>query len=531
MKHHLGIDISKDIREVFMKGNTSDVVEKFDELMQYCANDVLVTHQLFQVLFPKYLSHCPHPVSFAGMLEMGKSFLTLTSEWDDFVESSENLFVSDTTEIEEKLCEIADEYLQLIESEKWKDDPWLQVLDWSLVSTKSKILPGKPKWYRELWDSKAQKIKIRTGKRITPYLLKLEWKGFPLVWNAKYGWTFRVPVTADFKSENPPLIFPDNPDEKGYDPRFVSDNGNFLYYPIPHKDGENHNCGNPLSKPYMKAFEQGILTSSYPAAKKILEKSSRCSYWGSTRKRVKDQLVITLDSNTVPEHYMAPIKDENGNPISVILPLVKVMGTVTRRAVESTWLTAANAKSKIIGSELKSQVRAPDGYVIVGADVDSEELWISSLLGDAQFGIHGSTPMGFMTLQGSKEARTDLHTRTGDIVGISRDVAKIFNYSRIYGAGQNHATQLLMQNSLGIDRQHAKQMASKLFKETKGVRIHGGSQPYWSGGSESFMFNSLENIAIANISKTPCLECIIPESLLTENCGNEVRSHYILCRI
>ena len=35
-------------------------------------------------------------------------------------------------------------------------------------------------------------------------------------------------------------------------------------------------------------------------------------------------------------------------------------------------------------------VRAPPGYHIVGADVDSQELWIAAVLGDMQFaGIHG----------------------------------------------------------------------------------------------------------------------------------------------
>ena len=43
-----------------------------------------------------------------------------------------------------------------------------------------------------------------------------------------------------------------------------------------------------------------------------------------------------------------------------------------------------------IGSELKSMIQSPPGYHFVGADVDSQELWIASLLGDAHFaGIHG----------------------------------------------------------------------------------------------------------------------------------------------
>ena len=35
-------------------------------------------------------------------------------------------------------------------------------------------------------------------------------------------------------------------------------------------------------------------------------------------------------------------------------------------------------------------VQAPSGYYFVGADVDSQELWIASILADAQYaGIHG----------------------------------------------------------------------------------------------------------------------------------------------
>lgn len=78
------------------------------------------------------------------------------------------------------------------------------------------------------------------------------------------------------------------------------------------------------------------------------------------------------------------------NHQGVILPQLVVAGTVTRRAVEPTWLTASNAKEKRVGSELKAMVRAPEGYHFVGADVDSQELWIASVLGDTYFaGMHG----------------------------------------------------------------------------------------------------------------------------------------------
>ena len=48
---------------------------------------------------------------------------------------------------------------------------------------------------------------------------------------------------------------------------------------------------------------------------------------------------------------------------------------------------------------------------MVGADVDSQELWLASILGDASAG-HGSTPLGWMCLQGHEANGTDLHSKT-----------------------------------------------------------------------------------------------------------------------
>ena len=144
------------------------------------------------------------------------------------------------------------------------------------------------------------------------------------------------------------------------------------------------------------------------------------------------------------------------------------MGTVTRRAVEKTWLTASNAKEKLVGSELKAMIKAPEGWCFVGADVDSQELWIGSLLGDAQFGWSGSTALGWMTLQGTKSDGTDLHSRTANILGMTRDNAKIFNYGRIYGAGVKYAAQLLLKFNPKLGAAEAAAKASELYHATKG---------------------------------------------------------------
>ena len=71
-------------------------------------------------------------------------------------------------------------------------------------------------------------------------------------------------------------------------------------------------------------------------------------------------------------------------------------------------------------------VQAPAGYCLVGADVDSQELWIASALGDANLTkIHGSTAVSWMNLQGKKSDGTDMHSKTASMINISRDQAKV----------------------------------------------------------------------------------------------------------
>lgn len=214
---------------------------------------------------------------------------------------------------------------------------------------------------------------------------------------------------------------------------------------------------------------------------------------------------------------------------ALILPTVQPMGTVTRRAVEKTWLTASNAKDKLVGSELKAMVKAPEGWCFVGADVDSQELWIGSLLGDAQFGWSGSTALGWMNLQGSKSDGTDLHSRTASILGMTRDNAKIFNYGRIYGAGVKYAAQLLLKFNPNLSATEAAARASDLYHATKGRRIANRRDAFvsYAGGTESFMFNQMEAIARAPISKTPVLSAEISDGLISEH----VDDNFITSRV
>jgi DNA polymerase gamma 1 len=510
---YLNKSIDKTERDFFAT-DTMDMFQDerlFQDLMRYCATDVQTTYELFQKIFPKFQSKCPHPVSFAGMLHMCKGYLPTTEKWKHYIKHSEELCQRHQEEIENSLVRICDQVLQ---KGPLPEDDWLKNLDWDIKPskmTKEKIvkgvviparlyknanseLVGKPNWYRDLWDSKLKRIRLSLSKNIVPYLLRLEWNGYPLVYYQDYGWLYHTPLEAEVKNAKPLEL-------EGME-------RNRKYFRIPHPEGEGKNCGNPLSKSYLKAFEKGILTSSIPEAKNLLDLHAKCTYWISARERIMSQMVV----------WDPKVTRKNG--MGVIVPNTIPMGTVTRRATEPTWMTASNAKGNLIGSELKSMIEAPEGYSIVGADVDSQELWIASLLGDAQFKIHGATAIGFMTLQGSKSKGTDLHSVTGQLIGMSRDIAKIFNYSRIYGAGAKYAAELITKHSPEVSQEEAKAKATKLFNHTKGKKIR-GEKEYWQGGSESFMFNQLESIARSPDSRTPVLNCQIPDTLSSVMTKNE----------
>lgn len=417
-----------------------------------------------------------------------------------------------------------------------------------------------PKWY---WDlaKEGGKAKVSMRNRSAPLLMSMTWHGMPLCYSRQHGWIFRLshdPAHSETNNKSEerdpnananadsnekevtnaetaitarvsPLLFTSSADV-----RFLIDQeeSGAEYFKVPHEDGANANVGTPFGKAFVKAFERGVLASANApsTAKAALDLNAFCSYWISARQRILNQTVIwdghdgvQLTSSGSPTKPQQPIHTQLEAPggfssgqVGLILPQVIQMGTVTRRAIEQTWLTASNAKEKRVGSELKAMVKSPPGWSIVGADVDSEELWICSVLGDAQFGHHGSTAIGWMTLEGTKALGTDLHSKTASILGTSRNEAKVFNYSRIYGAGVKHATQLLLKADPSMDAGHATHKAKELYKQTKGRRTPGNkffNKCFWHGGSESFVFNKLESIAVLDEPRTPVLGCGVTTAL------------------
>ncbi|XP_069046788.1 DNA polymerase subunit gamma-1 isoform X2 [Lepisosteus oculatus] len=710
-----GDPLEKEARELFIKGSMRDVRDNFQELMQYCAQDVQATHRVFREQLPLFMERCPHPVTFAGMLEMGVCYLPVNQSWGRYLEESQSTFEELQREMKKSLMNLANDACQLLEGERYKQDPWLWDLEWdvqefkqkkaaarkkkctpadadvtavpasppgdceedpgppteeeeaapsagrvalerlketvSLLPKRRQHLPGHPEWYRKLclrlsdadWSPGPSLLSLQM--RITPKLMGLTWDGFPLHYSEKHGWGYLVPgrqdnleqvedtdgavcpygaIEREYREhcerrgkEQPPRL--DAPlsdsymltdsslwqtveelsrlesEENGAEkrpraksrncgkaeltdpfssksqPSFHHGNGphndvnvpGCWFFKLPHKDGNENNVGSPFAKDFLSKMEDGTLQAGPGGtdATRALEINKMISFWRNAQKRVSSQMVVWLRKGELPRTVTRHADFDEEGQYGAILPQVVTAGTVTRRAVEPTWLTASNARRDRVGSELKAMVQVPPGYHLVGADVDSQELWIAAILGEAHFaGMHGCTAFGWMTLQGKKSQGTDLHSRTAAAVGISREHAKVISYGRIYGAGQPFAERLLMQFNHRLSQADAAAKARQMYAVTKGVRRYRlseegewlvrklgltvdrdedgtislqelrriqrlasqssagrrwevAAQRLWAGGTESQMFNKLESIAHSPEPCTPVLGCRISRAL------------------
>lgn len=678
-----GEELDKEKRSVFVEGSMMDVRSQFQELMAYCAGDVTATGKVFAQLWKPFFERFPHPVTFAGMLEMGSAYLPVNENWRKYLEESDATCNDLEREMKHLLMQLADAACGLLHDKRYEDDPWLYGLDWSvkelklltlqlkklnakrakdaarlkkeaqanveneqtsveirdvvmnrlketlsLLPKREVHLPGYPNWYRELCPRMSDPdwcpgpSLLSTQTRVTPLLLRLTWDGFPLYHSPQLGWGYLVPgrtsnirewdalagtadgatgparfphrkayellkdripadTAADVESTLKHVFEDDmNTDSsatffkqlkshkdalakgkskgqlsgsgsgsgpswhKGDGPYDAVDIPGCWFYRIPHKDGSGKNVGNPLAKDYLSKFEDGTLsTEAGLAAKRVLLLNKMVSYWRNARDRITSQMVVWLRDSDMPSNMKWAKENDEFSQCGAILPRIVSAGTVTRRAVEPTWLTASNAKVDRVGSELKAMVQAPVGYDFVGADVDAQELWIAGLIGDAHFaGIQGGTAFGWMTLQGKKQDGTDLHSKTAAVVGISREQAKVFNYGRIYGAGKNFAQKLLMQFNHRLTEEEAMQKARLMYAATKGVRKRASRArnnqrstirdrddlnyddddlcmelSRWEGGTESELFNKLEEIANSKMPMTPVLSCRISQPLEPKN--------------
>ena len=482
---------AKETRNIFVVSESMmDMFAKKDELLQYAFMDVKYTYELYSKLSSKYLQSNPSLTTLCGHFSMSSAVLPVVDNWDQWVQGCEDKWESSLVRQSELLREIAEQTLK-----DWRDgeieienDPWLSQLNWTSNNNLTKTGKPRSKWYgvpewvREvsIIDPDTHEVTfedISTKNRVSHILLRLKWDNSPLVYEKERGWTY-------FDRE------------KGTMER------------IPHSKKEGANVGGVLSNDYLPEFEAGILSSDLPQAKELISLAINVAYWTSVRSRVKSQLV-------------EPIEDpQTKSKFNIIVPSAVPHNTSTNRAGENLWLTVPDPKYYKIGSEIKTRVQAPPGYVFVQSDFDAQEAVIASIFADSYYKVAGSNQLSHSILAGSKEEGSDMHSMTAKSIGISRDVAKGCNYAMMYGCGAKTLANTIRRGNKTIPMSKAIEMGRLLISIKKGQKASPNSDVLIDG-SDSYAYNVMTKLAKTLVPINPLSGTKMSTAFRPANVGTE----------
>ena len=475
----------KEVRDIFVKAtHLSQIRQMLTEALDYALKDAYYTAELFQALWPKYLDSTPSLVALCGHYHLNGSIVPLVDNWSEWIENVEEVYHKHNEEMtalcRELVWENYDEWREHYfaepgMAEAWiAKDPWLSQLDWEVKATKGKYAHI-PQWVRPFIKDKD--THIGTKSNLAHLLLKLKYEGSPMILTKDDGWCYH--------------------DE---DAKLTK---------IPHPKGNGDNVGGVLSKDFVDDMAVGRLSSDLPEAKRALDIANATSYWTSVRKRVMDRIFLQAHN-------------PYGEDANVTLPEILCHGTVTRRTVEALMVTMCSTKNWRIGTELKTRVQAPDGWKVVGADFDGQEMQIASIYSDKWEGGHvGCSPFGYNVLSGSKEAGTDPHSALAKLAGVDRDTAKIAGFAVLYGAGVRAVQTYIRRKYPEKSPAEVKNFAYRILEGKKGKQRNG----IYEGGSDSGCFNFMEEIAMrTRIPTLPCLGTKISTAMRPAAVGDDFKT-------
>ncbi|XP_049777585.1 DNA polymerase subunit gamma-1, mitochondrial isoform X2 [Schistocerca cancellata] len=507
----------KSLRDVFVKGSLDDIRKQFPQLMDYCAGDVLATLSVLEQLLPLFLERFPHPVTLAGMLELGTAFLPVDDSWNRYIMEADATFEELDSEIQFLLAKCANTACELMHNDAYQSDTWMWDQDWSLQELKLKQqtkksrksrenrtpvqqdddmripelqkekaqqsnsgegekeegeesfivrferlaketaarlparpphMPGYPAWYRKLCSRNMDSEDwcpgpqlLTTGMQITPKLLRLSWEGYPLHFLRGYGWGFLLPQ-ADHTSKTEDM-------------------------PIPLKEDESEETEHSV---LCKGHEDG--------------KSCPPEWYHGTG---------VWTGIEVEGHWFMKLPHKDGASARVGNPLSRdFMGKFAEHVLTGDWKGAQRVLE--VGRMLTYWRNNRDrvlGQIVAWHSPDRGVL-----------------------------------------------LPQVLNYARIYGAGSAFAERVLQQFNPGISESEARSSARRMFSLTKGRRLFRPLEslvdilgekpvsktealrcarrmgkpvselfhpPQWEGGTESAMFNRLEEIACSAEPRTPFL--------------------------
>lgn len=525
---HTGETVKEDKksnRVIFEKGSILDVAKNLKNLILYNVKDVNLTGCLFSKLFPKYLFYNPEDFTLKGMIELGNSVLPVPKNWYDWLNHVNKVHTKLQLELNQKLTLMANELIERYKENPdfWKEDPWLNQLDWSF-SDRGKY-KGIPNWYKKQVISKMKskgRFPVSPQTNLAPLLLKMDWNGNPihkLSYSKKtYGWCYKTDRN---------------------DPQSFYLDGNY-WAKVPHPKGGNNNCGNPLGKDYLRFLESGQLGSADESGREYIETAKALSFWSLQGDRVSEQIAI------------------NKGNYRIIKPMVVPHGTITRRASEKCWLVLPDPKSKVIGSETKSMIRAPEGKVFVGFDFDAQELRIGAAKADSYYGFNGSTAMSITQFVGSKSNHTDGHSqlaieifvkdilKKNDLNTIKtlglldgwnsltdkekflklikffrNEVAKPLNFQMLFFGGVRACSSSIKNAVPTWSDDFCKSKAEEALSLKRGKKVYKNNSYRYEGGTDSHAYNLMLDIAESGLSRTILGKSAISEPLQADNCGKD----------
>jgi DNA polymerase gamma 1 len=487
----------KVVRKIFVDATTLHQINAMlEDCVIYALKDAFYTAELFQSIWPKYRECSPTMVHLAGHYFLNGSRVSVADNWYKWIKQVDEAYDGALEEVQMIAQELAEElyseWRKLFDqdpnkAEVWvRKDPWRTQMDWTVGSAKGKYAYI-PNWYRPY--KKDPDFRVTTKSKLLHFLLRLSWTGKPLTWVDGDAWCF------------------------------LNNEGDLEKIPHPKNPGDN--VGGVLTKEFVKDAEVGRLDSDNPKAKRVLEIANATSYWTGVRNRVHERII-------------AKVANPYGEDALLMAPNILVHGTVTRRTVENLLVVMCSTKSWRIGTELKSRFAAPDGWKIVMADFDGQEMSIASIYADMWEGnFIGASPLSYTVLSGSKESGTDSHTALSraifkkeyegvtwengkmskdgrpiekdhkSLLGSCRDVSKIVNFSVLYGAGVRTTANSIQRVFPERSPAELRKFAQQALATKKGIK---NSEGYFEGGSDSGAFNIMVKVGLK--SKVPTLPAL-----------------------
>jgi len=438
---YYGIPMDKGHRDVIVEAGYAAFKGRLGhESLVYCYNDVVATLKVGQALL--IAAGNWSPVIFLGLMSRAGETIPLSEDFASFYDRNEAAYEGVLQRVSDSLISHAEKILDIPESERSLQQ---RQLDWTLL--KGGKYKGQPKWFRDICN------KPTIGVRIVPYILGVEYRGLPLIYEDghwKYGSSF-----------------------------------------VPHPE-----TGKQISSAFVK---KAVYTVKSEETALLLEDIQSLVNWKGTRKSIEKLTYIRRDGFLLQAPRMTPFGtiSRRKNDTWMVLPNPKP----NRLGTESRMLIQAPPNKCLVTFDVDSE------EAIIAAMIADSYLFLQpgmGLQGDEV--LPGSSPYAYSCYEGDKDLGTDIHSLIANELEIDRQAGKTLNYAALYGQGLNGVMDSLFRS--GLSEMASSTKGRQYVRKMKGNKGLGGMV---LGGLASAVFNGLG--VLSNAPKSLALGHDIVRSL------------------